>query len=177
MAARTETRRSLLVRRAVVTGRLLALAALATLAPLSGCATWDTEAFFPEDYQQRFTKLHNCKKSAHPTGDHVVVWINDIGRDAFTQRQFPLPQGTVLVKTQYSDSACSRLSRYTAMEKGAPGDAPDANDWLFQLVDERGGVRDCCSGGDPTAESSCVGCHTPCVNSDLVCTAPPAAGP
>lgn len=139
---------------------------------VSGCASWDNETYFPADYQDTFTKVHNCRRSTHPTGDYVVVWINDVGRDAFFARKWPLPEGTVLVKTQYTDSACSRLVRYTAMRKEAANSAPARGDWGWQLVDDQGGVRDCCDGGDPQAPRSCVGCHAPCVGSDRVCTSP-----
>lgn len=139
---------------------------------MSGCSTWDTETPFPEDYQQVYTKIHNCKPSSHPTGDHVVVWINDVGRDAFMKGETPLPEGTVLVKSQYEDTACSILARYTAMEKGAVGSDPAAADWRWYLIDNSGGVRDCCGGGDPASKGSCVGCHAPCKSNDHVCTTP-----
>ena len=166
-AALTSLRRS----RCLPLARSLPLLAL-VLATMSGCSTWDTETPFPEDYQQTYTKIHNCKQSSHPTGDHVVVWINDIGRDAFMAGQTPLPEGTVLVKSQYSDTACSILARYTAMEKGAVGSDPAAADWRWFLIDNSGGVRDCCEGGDPASKSSCVGCHAPCKSNDHVCSTP-----
>ncbi len=149
-----------------------AAAALVALVPAGGCASWDDAAFFPADYQDHYTLLSSCKKSSHPSGDYVVVWANGLAAEAFTSGARPFPEGAVLVKTQYNDSACSELSSYTSMRKAAAGTAPERADWQWQTVREGKGVGKCCDGGNPGDPSSCVGCHTPCAGQDMVCSQP-----
>ncbi len=152
--------------------RVAAAASSCVLVVTGGCASWDDATFFPVDYQDRFTKLHNCRKGRHPSGDYVVVWINDIGKAALDDGTRPFPAGTVFVKSQYSDSACSEPTRYTASRKGEAGSAPDRDDWTWQEVSPSGAVGSCCAGGDPSVGTSCVGCHAGCASNDHVCTQP-----
>lgn len=154
------------------TQHAVAALALAACVGVVGCASWDDDAFFPADFQDRYTKLHNCKKSTHPSGDWVVVWADPTGAAAMADGTRPLPSGSVLVKAQYGDSACSEPTRFTAMRKGAAGSDAARDDWQWQLLDEGGGVRECCDGGEPTAMSSCTGCHAACRSLDWVCTQP-----
>jgi hypothetical protein len=139
---------------------------------LGGCASWDDGVFFPVDYQDRFTKLHNCRKSQHPSGEYVVVWTNDLGKAALDDGTRPFPVGTVFVKSQYADSACSVQARYTASRKGEAGSNTDAGDWSWQEVSAAGAVGSCCGGGDPASGTSCAGCHAGCASNDHVCTQP-----
>lgn len=143
------------------------IACALTALSVSGCASWDPATFFPEDYQASYTQVHDCKKGAHPRGDYVITWVNPVGKDAFEQGKTPLPEGTILVKSQFSDDRCTTQTRFTVMKKGAAGTAPDAGDWFWQLVDDTGGSRECCDG-----RNGCVSCHTPCKSSDWVCTKP-----
>ncbi len=145
----------------------VALAGLVVSGLATGCVTWDADVYFPEDYEKSYHKVHACKKGAHPAGDYVITWINDLGKDAFNQGTTPLPEGTVLVKSQYSDERCTEQSRFTVMKKGAPDTAPDSGDWLWQLVGPNGSVGECCDGSN-----GCVSCHTPCKSNDWVCTKP-----
>ena len=137
-------------------------------AVIAGCASWDTEAYMPEDYQSSYTKVHECKKSTHPTGDYVTTWVSPEGAEAFKAGTRPLPVDTVLVKSQYSDSSCTDQTRFTVMKKGVEGSNEASADWLWQLLDADGQVKECCDG----ASNGCVGCHTPCAADNYVCTKP-----
>ena len=64
-------------------------------AVIAGCASWDTEAYMPEDYQSSYTKVHECKKSTHPTGDYVTTWVSPEG--AVGVQQLPQPISARLV--------------------------------------------------------------------------------
>ena len=135
------------------------------LTALVGCASWDAEAYFPENYQSTYTKTHDCKKGAHPAGNFVTTWVNPIGKAAFESGTTPYPEGTIFVKSQYTDDRCSEQERFTVMKKGSTGTAPDSGDWLWQLSGDTRNVGECCDGSN-----GCVGCHTPCKKNDWVCT-------
>ena len=77
------------------------------------------------------------------------------------------PVGTVLVKVQYTDAACSNLSGYTVMEKLSPSAAPELGDWKWQFVNDDGSCSNCDAG------ISCAGCHSGCTSGPThVCTTP-----
>ena len=134
---------------------------------IPGCASWDSGTYFPEDYEATYTKAHACKKGAHPAGDYVITWVNPVGKQAFEKGTTPSPEGTIFVKSQFTDKNCTDQSRFTVMKKGPAGTATDKGDWLWQLIDNSGGVAECCDGSN-----NCVSCHTPCKTNDWVCTQP-----
>ena len=141
--------------------------ALTALMSMGGCASWDEQTYFPEDYQSTYTQAHACKKGAHPAGNYVTTWVNSIGKEAFEKGTTPYPEGTIFVKSQYADDRCTEQERFTVMKKGATDTAPDSGDWLWQLVGDTGNVGECCDGSN-----GCLGCHTPCKSNDWVCTHP-----
>ena len=134
-----------------------------TAITLSACNSWDEEAAFPENYQSSYTKLHDCTESAHPAANYVVTWLSPEGAESWAAMMEgvtggaepgPLPTGTVLVKAQYEDSACSELSGYTAMEQLAPSSSPELGDFRWQFINADGSCNDCDAG------TNCSSCHT-----------------
>jgi len=135
----------------------------ALLLSLSACGGWDDEAAFPENYSATYTKLHECKPSAHPAASYVLTSLSPEGSEAWSAMMegiaggaepSALPEGTVLVKSQYSDSSCSDLTGYTAMEQLAPATSPALGDFRWQFLDADGSCNNCDAG------ASCAGCHT-----------------
>ena len=143
------------------------LSALCLAASLGACGdTLDVDPFFPATYKSSYVKMSACIKGAHPAGDYVVSWISPGGAAAWKAGEV-VPEGTVLVKSQYTDSACKEQSRFTAMRKLKIGTAPAQGDWEWALLDDSRGVRECCAG-----DNGCVSCHTPCKKQDYICTKP-----
>jgi hypothetical protein len=153
----------------------LATTLLLVLTLLPACASWDDKVAFPENFRSSYKKLHDCKKSAHPSGQHVVTWMSPDGlatwakvadAPAGSTDEVVVPEGMVLVKVQYDDAKCEDLESFTVMRKLAPGAAPAAGDWLWQQVDADGECLNCDNG------SGCAGCHAPCGPANRICTQP-----
>lgn len=83
-----------------------------------------------------------------------------------------LPPGTTVVKEEFDDSRCVRLSGFTLMHKQAAGSDPPNGDWRHQRLDAaRGVLLD-----GPAATRSCLACHARCraaqPERDFVCADP-----
>jgi hypothetical protein len=121
----------------------------------------DPNAFFPQDYETSFTQVGDCRKSALHSDPYYLFHVNSTGKEAFTAK-LPLPEGTVLLKTQYKDDACTDLDRWTVMKKREAGYDPMNGDWEWQNVDPEGKVA------EQGKLSYCKNCHAGCP--DKVCT-------
>lgn len=145
---------------------------MALAVALSGCGDEGTapapageDPVFPADYQQSFTMVRDCRFSIpHPST--ITVHANATGAADYEAENYPLPEGTVLVKTLYADPACTAISGWVVMEKREAGFSPSAGDWFWQEVNGDGSVAD--SG----VIQSCIGCHAACADRDWTCTEP-----
>ena len=70
----------------------------------------------------------------------------------YSSRTYPLPQGSVLVKSMYSDPGMNNLVGYVVMQKLASGSSA-SGDWYWQEVDASRNVTN--SG----QIQNCIGCH------------------
>ena len=156
---------------------LLGAALLGAL--LVSCSDDDTtspppeEPIFPADYLTSFTEVRNLRLSNNHDGSAanvgaVRVHCSPEAADDYTTQNYPLPLGSIVVKTEYSDISASVIRGYTVMLKGPAGTASGSRDWIWQEVDAGRNVLQ-------TGQiSTCIQCHT--TNSDctdeLFCTLP-----
>ena len=133
------------------------LGALAVL--LSSCAP---EPNFPDDYQQSYQRVVDCVGSADHNLTQVVIYASPEAAWAYHPEPsgaFPLPEGTVLVKEEYSDPGCTQLTGHTSMRK--------LDDWIFQRLDKD---RQVIEWGESKEIQRCSGCHSLCgADTDGLC--------
>lgn len=143
------------------------------LSMLSGCeGGWDDEVVAPENFRSSYVRLQSsCQPSEHPKANYVMTWLNPEAVPTWEARSMgedvTFAVGTVSVKAQYNDEACSSLSGYTLMEKVSTEEGAANGGWKWQFTDENGSCNDCNAG------SGCVSCHMGSPNCvDLLCTQP-----
>ena len=125
------------------------------------------EAFFPPRFTDTYIQVRNCRFSSAHDGHNILVYASPGQAGAYVDGDYPLAQGTVLVKVLHSDPGCKTLAGYVAMRKGGAGTAPDGGDWEWQELDANRKILE--SGRLP----SCIGCHTGCTEGrDFTCTDP-----
>ncbi len=125
---------------------------------IAGCEVEvDPNAFFPQDYETSFAQLGECRVSSTHSDPYYKFHISPEGKDAFNAGM-PVPEGTVLVKTQYDDKDCTTFSRWTVMKKREAGFEPMFFDWEWQSVDGEGQIA------EQGKISYCKSCHMPCPN-------------
>ncbi len=132
------------------------------------------DPLFPADYLQTYTEVRNLRTSSNHDGSNLDVAAIRVhcspgaAADAYVNGVYPLPEGCVLVKTEYADPIGSTVVGYTVMQKRAPGTAPFSGNWYWQEADRDRKVIQ--SGQIET----CIACHT--TNSDcsedFTCTLP-----
>jgi Cytochrome P460 len=131
---------------------------------IAGCEVEvNPNAFFPQEYDTSFTQVGGCRTSSTHSDPYYTIHITKSSADAF-KAKMALPEGTVLVKTQYEDNDCSDFSRWTVMKKREAGFDPDNFDWEWQNVDGEGQIAETGKLG------YCATCHKPCP--DSICTMP-----
>lgn len=125
------------------------------------------EPFWAEDFERAMPEVRDCRLSpAEHDGFYIRVFANPEARTAYVDGVYPFAEGTLLVKGEYEDDACTTLARVSSMRKLAAGADPDLGDWAWQRTDTRGRVL------DDTAVRSCAGCHAACDARDRACTDP-----
>jgi hypothetical protein len=152
---------------------------LAMLFAISTCVgTWGCSDDAPQEpFQEPFfdvaevtsswPKVRVCRLSIEHDAADIIVYASPEAETAYIEGIYPFPAGTVLVKAEYDNSACTELVQLTAMRKLAPGTASEAGDWEWQRVDSNGTVLE--SG----SLMRCVSCHQGCTNGrDFACTDP-----
>lgn len=131
--------------------RLAALAALALIA----CGGEAGEGpVFPPDYAARYVRVVPCRNSVEHFLHHIAIWADPASADAYREGRFPLPAGSVIVKEEFADEACSQRVGWTAMRRDATDAGPGAAAWRFQELDEARRVVE--------PHPGCVACHRAC---------------
>jgi hypothetical protein len=132
------------------------------------------DPLFPADYLTTYTEVRNLRLSnnhdgSNPDVESIRVHASPEGASAYTNGIYPLPEGTVLVKTQYADAFGSVITGYTVMKKGPAGTAPASRDWIWQEID-----RDRVVIQNAGQIQTCIECHdtnTDCTE-EFTCTLP-----
>ena len=122
---------------------------------------WSDEIAAPENFEESYGKLHECKPSEHPAADYILTWLSPDALPVWDElsqgnQEVDFPKGAVVVKSQYKNDKCTQLTGYTIMEKTSTAEGAKDGGWKWQFVDETGSCNDCDAG------ASCAGCHQSC---------------
>lgn len=112
-------------------------------------------------------EVRDCRLSIEHDAVNITVYTDPASESAYVDGVYPFAEGTIIVKAEHDDSACTELLGFTAMRKLAPGAAPEVGDWEWQRMDAEGNVYE--SG----SIMRCAVCHQSCAEqSDYACTNP-----
>ncbi|MEZ4407214.1 MAG: cytochrome P460 family protein [Polyangiales bacterium] len=128
----------------------------------------------------RTTTEHLSAASSGAAADHVRVLTSPEAASAYLANAPTLPTGTVVIKEEFNDPDCARVTAWTVMRK-EQGYDPAHGDWHWQRV--RADYRERADGSEERVVgavledgrvSRCFNCHdTPaCVARDWMCTEP-----
>lgn len=135
-----------------------------------GCGGDDPEPVDPffdvAAVRSTWPEVRDCRLSIEHDAVNITVHTDSASETAYVEGVYPFAEGTIIVKAEHDDSACTELLGFTAMRKLAPGAAPEAGDWAWQRTDADGNVLE--SG----SLLRCVGCHQGCADRDYACTDP-----
>lgn len=127
------------------------LAPIALTLALVGCPPPPTmtsdagTAFFPSDWETRYTEVRDCRRSPDHDLSYIRVFASPEAQPTYTTRTGDFVDGAILVKPEYADDLCTDLLGITTMRS-------TAGSWEFQETDTMGRVL-------PTDTLRCVGCH------------------
>ena len=140
----------------------------AVRAALTGCPL---EPIFPADYAQTFLEVRGCRFSTEHEGHYIRVLADPASAGPYRANQSPLPNGTTIIKEEYSSPDCrpQSLVRWSVMKKTTPGFDAGGDNWRWQRVATDGTVL-------VDGKQTCLGCHSrpACSMRDFMCT---EAGP
>ena len=123
---------------------------------------------FPANYRASFSMVRSCRFSAAHGGVNIRVFANDIAAQPYLDNANPLPEGSIVVKEEFSGADCSddnTLVQWRAMRKETPGFDPVDGDWHWQRVSlQRVVIFD--------TKDTCISCHAApdCLVRDHMCT-------
>ena len=116
------------------------------------------QLFIPPDFAQTYQPVRDCRLSNAHDMHFISVAANSIAASAYREERYPLPIGSILIKSLHDDPACTTPVGYVAMRKD--------DDWVWQETTAAFEVR----ATGPL--QSCIGCHSSCGDRDLTCTDP-----
>jgi hypothetical protein len=118
-----------------------------------------------------WTKITSEPNTGDPTGflskkhggvkAYRDIFVNGVGAEAYNNQQFPLPEGTVVVKEAFkNEDAWKAQSKpeLTVMVKQATGSNPDTGDWKWYMGDS-GSDKMSGTGMDSKWGKFCGSCH------------------
>lgn len=113
------------------------------------------EPLFPADYTATFREVRPCRRSGDHDLAYVKIWADPIAFEAYSTRTVPFPEGSIVVKEEYANDACTELDGWTVMRREAGFD-PAHGDWHWQRVEVGRRVSE-----DGRLER-CQSCHADC---------------
>lgn len=137
-----------------------ALALMLCVVSAGGCSDDETtsappDAVFAADWESVYEEVRDCRRSADHDLRYVRIFVDDVARASYVDRDTPFPDGSVVFKAEYTDPACGGLESLTAMRREAGLD-PDRGDWHWQRASADGVVE-----RDGRLED-CLTCHAAC---------------
>lgn len=137
--------------------------ALGALAQTSGTAKTLWQFLQSQVYQMSWHYIPGVPAGKYegnpPHGAILRTFTNNIGFDALSKKEFPLPDGAIIVKENYMPDG--ELAAVTVMQK-IKGYNPEAGDWFWAKYAPDGTVQ--VSG----KVDSCIGCHAQKKSSDWI---------
>jgi len=124
------------------------------LAQIEGYQDWPN---FPENTSPTESESH--------LGLYVLAFYNPIDGDAITNHTLPLPDGAIIVKNNYADSAGTQLRAVTIMSKRS-----GMWYWAKTTPDGRVFVGPNGAPAEGTDVQSCINCHMGASANDMVFT-------
>lgn len=106
---------------------------------------------FPESYRDTYQQVRGCRKSGDHDLNYIRIVTNPTAFIAYTMRNAPFPEGSIIVKEEYdfADSSClGELVQWTTMVK-------TGGTWQWQRVNPDRSV-------ESENEQRCIGCHAQC---------------
>jgi len=127
----------------------------------------------PEQWEgyKSWTKITSKPNTGDPTGflskkhggvkAYRDIFVNSVGAEAYENQQFPLPEGTVVVKEAFKNEAAWKSQskkELTVMVKLATGSNPDTGDWKWYMG-ASGSDKMSGTGMDTKWGKFCGSCH------------------
>ena len=131
---------------------------LLALCTCSSPASTDDPLLFPAHFARNYTPVRDCRLSNAHDMHFITVAANAAAVAAYRDGQYPLPAGSILVKSLHDDPDCATPMGYVAMRKDA--------DWVWQQT-----AADFSDRTTGTLQS-CIACHQRCADRDFTCTDP-----
>lgn len=130
-----------------------------------------SEPLFPADYASSYVEVRDCRLSGDHEFNHVRVLADPGALASYRDRSSPFPVGSILMKEEYDDDACTMLVGFTAMQREPAGYDTAGGDWHWQKLDARRGVTQ--DGVVRRCRSCHEGCGVPPDGFDWTCAIPP----
>ncbi len=120
---------------------------------------------------KNWTKITKEPNTGDPTGflskkhggikAYRDIFVNEVGREAYLNQQFPLPEGTVIVKEAFKNEEAWKAQKkpeLTVMVKLAEGSNPDTGNWQW-FMGASGSEKMSGTGMDTKWGKFCGSCH------------------
>jgi hypothetical protein len=119
--------------------------------------------------------VRGCRRSIDHDLAYIVVKTSPELADVYRAGPYPFPPGSLVVKEEFVDAACTGLQGWTLMRKEAAGYDAAAGDWRWQRLDsQRKVVAPGKQGQQDVKIRRCVACHSSveCRKRDFTCAEP-----
>ena len=113
---------------------------------------------FSPDFATSYQVVRDCRLSNAHDMHFISVAANYKAANPYREGRYPLPIGSILVKSLHEDPTCTAPVGYVAMRKD--------DDWIWQETAAEFAVN----ATGPL--QSCIACHSACGDRDLTCTDP-----
>lgn len=113
--------------------------AVSLLVTLWGCdqSDFSSEVVLPSNYRETFVQVRTCRSSIDHDLAYVTIWTSPAAAASYDFGPYPFPTGSLIVKEQYVDPTCSKLSGFSLMQKGGPRSDPKHGDWRWLRMDSK----------------------------------------
>ena len=135
-----------------------AILPLLALCTCNSPASTNDPLLFPAYFTRSYAPVRDCRLSNAHEMHFITVAANAAAANAYRDGRYPLPMGSLLVKTLHDDPNCATPVGYVAMRKD--------DDWIWQQTNADFSNR------TTGTLSSCIACHRRCADRDFTCTDP-----